>query len=65
MATTHLPENATMDPNETLKRLRKLAKRIGSMAEPYDDDALELAELVDALDQWITNGGFLPRDWKK
>ena len=27
--------------------------------------AEKLAELVQALDQWISRGGFLPRGWKR
>jgi hypothetical protein len=47
-----------MDPNTNLEQIRALvAERI----EAGD----ELVELVEALDNWITRGGFLPRDWKK
>lgn len=28
-------------------------------------DAVRLAELVQALDEWIGAGGFLPVDWTK
>jgi hypothetical protein len=27
------------------------------------DDLLELAEAIEALDDWITRGGFRPDDW--
>jgi hypothetical protein len=34
--------------------------------ERFDDgDATSLAELFQALDQWITRGGFLPASWAK
>ncbi len=29
-----------------------------------EDDALDLAEGVQALDSWIRGGGFLPEDWE-
>ena len=28
------------------------------------DNGVRLAELVRSLDEWITNGGFLPPRWK-
>lgn len=60
-----------MDPNANLEELRRLAE---SMLEAYEDedsngidqdDAARLAELVQALDGWITGGGFLPSAWKR
>lgn len=38
-----------------------------SAQERYDFlcDAGRLAELVQALDGWITSGGFLPRGWRR
>lgn len=29
------------------------------------DDGARLAELVEALNEWITRGGFLPPSWRK
>lgn len=29
-----------------------------------DYDTLRLAELAQALDEWLTKGGFLPRQWQ-
>ena len=58
-----------MDPNETLRRLRALAATILGDHENPDgngvdqDDAAALAEHVNALDEWITRGGFLPEPW--
>ena len=58
-----------VDPNETLRLLRASAKDI---AETFDRDeevasadAAELASYVQALDEWITKGGFLPKEWEK
>lgn len=52
-----------MDPNANLTEQRRIAQRIlkGSMK---DDDANRLAELVEALDEWIVRGGALPKSWE-
>jgi hypothetical protein len=61
-----------MDPNTCLATIRSLAARIISydISVPFDTDeyeekTMELAEHMQALDAWITNGGFLPQDWNK
>lgn len=46
-----------MDPNETLSRIRML------MGSTDTSDLLWLAELVYDLDEWLNNGGSLPKDW--
>jgi hypothetical protein len=53
-----------MDPNATLREIREL------LADPVPADSglwgsrLErLAELVEALDGWLSKGGFLPDGW--
>ena len=55
-----------MDPNANLEEQRQLAKRILDGTTP-DFDRIEvatrLAELVDALDQWLSIGGALPISW--
>ena len=52
-----------MDPNATLDRIYEA---IGNW-ERYrsSDHADELVEAILALDGWLTNGGFLPRDWNR
>jgi hypothetical protein len=63
-----------MEPNETLKEMRRLVKKI-LVDETYlvdlpgvgivqFDDGQRLAELAEALDEWIGKGGFLPDAWK-
>ena len=42
-----------MDPNVTLNRLRELA----------DDNDVEWANLFESLDEWFSQGGFLPEAW--
>jgi hypothetical protein len=50
-----------MDPNATLQELRELTEqeRIGGDGS----HAERICELFDALDGWISKGGFLPADW--
>jgi hypothetical protein len=65
-----------VDPNEALEILRKLAKRVISIADEPDysdnksqdhvlSEAMEMAEAFKSLDEWISKGGFLPKDWEK
>lgn len=54
-----------MDPNEALRRLRRLCEAL-SDRDDYDNEvAGELAGQFEALDQWISKGGFLPDDWQR
>lgn len=57
-----------MDPNANLEELRRLVARI--LAEDIDEafpnmNDLRLAELVLALDGWLSKGGFLPNAWRR
>lgn len=60
-----------MAPNANLEELRTLAKRVlAGYSEPIESrqpdrqsDAERLAELTQALDGWLSRGGFLPRAW--
>lgn len=57
-----------MDPNEALKRFRDYMTRLGEDAEAGevdDDDVAFAVELWEGLDGWISNGGFLPKDWER
>ena len=58
-----------MDPNANLRELRELtAQFLKDWDEERTPDTLDvyrMAELVEALDEWITRGGFLPSDWRK
>jgi hypothetical protein len=56
-----------MDPNATLKRIREVSK---SITEIFDSEhihegnkILDLASELAALDEWLSKGGFFPRDW--
>jgi hypothetical protein len=60
-----------MDPDATLVVIRELVRQL----ESYDSLpgnhaiteqealALDLAEHIGALDQWLSKGGFLPAAW--
>jgi hypothetical protein len=56
-----------MDPNTVLRALRQLTARIDEISANPDRDwsdvALEALEGIDALDGWLTRGGFLPEAW--
>lgn len=60
-----------MDPNATLSSMLSIASDIIEAQERDNvdlmgaDDACELAELVQALDEWLRKGGMLPKDWAK
>ena len=51
-----------MDPNTNLKDQRDIIARIDTgEVDSYLFD--RLIELTRALDEWLTNGGFLPSSW--
>jgi hypothetical protein len=53
-----------MDPNETLRLIRdQIIESDESGIEFYEPNYV--AELFVALDDWLSNGGFLPEDWAK
>lgn len=56
-----------MDPDETLRVIRLTARQMEVDSDPAirAAHALELAEHVAALDEWLSNGGFLPLAWMK
>ena len=67
-----------MDPNEALRQLRALAAKVITSVDAYegldeaDEEELEemalagesLASQFQALDEWLSKGGFLPADWR-
>ena len=56
-----------MDPDANLAdQLWTARNMLENDSESIDTgDAVTLAELVIALDEWITNGGFIPERWNK
>ena len=60
-----------MDPDSNLEEQRRLYKKLlngqcsGWPRGRLEADAFRLAELAEALDVWIQNGGFLPKRWAR
>lgn len=56
-----------MDPNATLRLLRLTISQYRVDTDPAirGAHAAEIAEYFEALDDWISKGGFLPTDWNK
>ena len=57
-----------MDPNATLEEMRRLMHAILNEVSTAQEDfanAERLAELVEAMDGWLSRGGFLPRSWQQ
>jgi len=56
-----------MDPDANLEESMELARKLLSPSPMGSgdiyDDAMRLAELVLAMDKWISREGFLPRRW--
>lgn len=43
----------------------KLAEKIVMRGEIAEDDQLRLADLILGLNEWLSNGGFLPEMWRQ
>lgn len=60
-----------MDPNEALKNMRAKIERLRELqgrfetTSPSDieEAANDLADAAEAIDGWISKGGFLPLAW--
>jgi len=53
-----------MDPDANLKEQREISERIlDGTKHDTGYDAVRLAELVQALDEWLSKGGFPPHAW--
>lgn len=56
-----------MDPNKTLETLRgsiHAFRENGDLFNRHWDHEETLVDAIEALDQWLSNGGFLPADWQ-
>ncbi len=56
-----------MDPNAALETARTLAAEIGDdklIPQAREEAAATLAETFQALDGWLSSGGFKPHDWQ-
>lgn len=52
-----------MDPTANLAEQIKLCAVI--FENSHEPESRRLAELAEALDSWIRNGGFLPEPWAR
>jgi len=53
-----------MDPNKALKTLKEIVNQVNNEEDNDVNDQLEdFVRHFDALDGWISNGGFLPKEW--
>ena len=56
-----------MDIETTIRRIRELTPRLlehdDRTYEQMANDGYELAELVTALDEWLSKGGYAPEAW--
>lgn len=52
-----------MDPNKTLAELRSAAIWLYE-SDAYTADLEYVLSLFEALDEWLSQGGFLPADWQ-
>ena len=50
-----------MDPNVTLEGLREA---VYNWRTSESCDIEDTITLIESIDGWITNGGFLPKDWR-
>jgi len=55
-----------MDPTEVLRRIKRdidFIMKSGGASNVDDDSLDELISLVNSLDEWMTRGGFSPKQW--
>jgi hypothetical protein len=54
-----------MDPNANLAEQRRIVTRVIAGDDSDAAHLARLADLVQALDEWISRGGFLPDAWQE
>ncbi len=55
-----------MDPDEALRRARDMVRRYSETGNTADiPDVATLADAFEALDSWLSAGGFLPAAWQR
>jgi len=55
-----------MDPNIALDKLREMCAEAtqSEEGELLGINIFDVTEAFEALDQWLSNGGFLPSEWQ-
>jgi hypothetical protein len=58
-----------MDPNETLKELRRMVDEVRDCENPdpkYREELLvDFSDIFSHLDLWLSKKGFLPKEWER
>lgn len=54
-----------MDPDACLKEIREILRSRPKDSDEYTSLMDRLVELVHALDEWLSNGGYMPESWQK
>lgn len=55
-----------MDPDKVLHELRELvAEATSESGAPRSDLASDIGDKFEALDGWLSSGGFLPGAWRE
>lgn len=62
LAASAAHEREPMDPDANLREQLQVATRLAN-GKGRPGDGERLADLVEALDNWISGGGFLPTRW--
>ena len=52
-----------MDPDVVLEQIRQHSRHVGNENYDQEEVASALAGAFDALDGWLSNGGFVPKAW--
>lgn len=56
-----------MDPDETLAELRELCNKMSAFNLSFErklELGHEIRDRFEALDEWLTMGGFRPKEWR-
>ena len=54
-----------MDPNEVLETIRRLSNMYRHAADWDENETHALIGHIEDLDGWLSDGGFLPKDWAR
>lgn len=60
----HVSGGCVVDPNAALENAREAIRRIQTEKDT-DAYVADLVDAFEALDGWLSRGGFLPEEWKR
>jgi hypothetical protein len=58
-------ERREMDPNEILRLMREVVAEYRKPQPSSDSLLADLVQQVEAMDEWLSKGGFLPSAWER